>query len=466
MNIKKTLVGVLIVIISFSMIGCTSSYEDTGFYFEDESGESTLKFKGTFRIKSETTDLVNFTQDSESSSISDLILKRYRDVADKYGCAISVDAVQPGTIHTNMMTSAATSGSYADIVELSASEIYDLYRGGFLSALESMSGFDVTDPKWGSDGAKESMTMSDGKLYGFTDGFWVLPFPSVSGVVLYNHDLINGTALKSPYEYYEQENWTWDAFEKLCVSLTVNVSDDYDGGQYAFATPSTTYPAFVHAAIYSNGGDRVVTEPDQSLVCGYNDMKVTEALDWVYKLVHEDAVSYDLRETSTIPAEILAFINSTTVFLITESDTAFNDNENYPLSEIESLRMISFPQGPKFNKTTTAFYSEKNKYFAASKGIDKKSAGHIISDIFEPLDGDDAESWKRWIQHNCFIYEEDFDIFYDMIAGARTDNSLLTTEANLTIEDFFIGVINGRKTSNEAVQQLEHAVTGILSLGN
>ena len=82
--------------------------------------------------------------------------------------------------------------------------------------------------------------------------------------------------------------------------------------------------------------------------------------------------------------------------------------------------------------------------------------------MFEPLEDEDTDGWKDYIERNFFFHEEDFEFYLKMIKNAKTDFSVLTTKTNLTVDDLFGAVIDGIKTPKEATEQLVPVIEGLL----
>lgn len=429
--------------------------------YTDQVETKSGTFSGTFRIKTEATDSLTLDPDSSVSSVrSEAMKKRYEDVEKMFGCTIDARQVKPGSITSTMMASTAAARTFADIFQLSAGNIYDMYKGGYLTYAQNLEEFDISEGKWGFDGQKEMMTFRKGETYGFRNIYWSTPLPSVSGVLYYNSRIISQNVMPSPTELYENEEWNWDHFSDICIGVTNYIADRQ--GTFAFVTPSAEYPAIIHAAVSSNGGQRLSYDEMTGFKCEYMNWNTIDALKWLGELVRENKITYDIDGSASETPDVEAFVNFYTVFLVSDSYVGFSDSEMFPMFVFgDDFRWIEFPAGPSFKGKTTAYYSASDQFIAISNTVDTGIAGKIINALFEPLDGEDETSWKDYIERNFFFYTEDYTMFEKMITNAQTDWSILTSKTNLAEDDIFAAVIDGVKTPKEATEQIVPVIEGL-----
>ena len=418
-------------------------------------------FSGVFRIKTEASESLTLDPDSSVSSVSgDAIRERYEEVEKLFNCTIEARQVKTGNIASTMMASTAAARNYADIFQMSASGIYDMYKGGYLTYAQNLDEFDVNDEKWGFEGHKSMMTFRDGETYGFRNQYWAAPLPSVSGVLYYNSGILDENVQPLPAELYEQDEWTWDAFADICNSVTHHVSDRQ--GTFAFVTPTADFPEIIHAAINSNGGRRLSYDSVTGYKCEYMNWNTINALQWLGELVRNNKITYDPENSVSERADVEAFVNFYTAFLVSDSSVGFSEDEMFPLYTFEeNFRWTEFPKGPMFEGKTTAYYSTTDQFLAISNTVDIGITGKILNALFEPLGGEDENGWKEYIERNFFFFSEDYERYENMIKNAVSDDSLLTMKTNLSENDVFAAVIDGVKTPKEATEQLISVIEGL-----
>ena len=96
----------------------------------------------------------------------------------------------------------------------------------------------------------------NGKQYG-------LPKDLNTYVTFYNEDLFKEAGQKTPMEYYQEGNWTWDTYAQLAQALTKRDGDRVT--QFGSAYP-TIGGWYYSAWIFSNGGKILNDDRTQSAV--------------------------------------------------------------------------------------------------------------------------------------------------------------------------------------------------------
>ena len=459
---KKILLTLLVSALMFSAASCGGG--NAPIVDKDETLDVELEqnIGGTFLIKTESTRSLSLAPEASDDIRQDIINYRYKEVSAKYNCAVSAVIVPEGELLKNLAASASVTDTYADVFQLPAGDIYNLYKGGYLTSLQDVKGIDPADEKWGFENQKAMMTFGDGKTYGFRNTYWSAPLQDLSGVLFYNEALITKNMQANPYELYESRTWNWSAFETICKGVTQTVGDLQS--TYGFMVPTASYPDFIHAAIYSNGGQRLKTTDTGAYTCGYNDSKTIEALEWVRDLVNVEKVCYVPGALDLVQnVDVMSFTDGYTAFLVSGSYTGFYNGNGYPISVLgEGFRWIEFPRGESFKGNSSAYYTKDDMFIALSSSFDTENKGVILNAIFEPLGDETTESWKDYLSTNYFFYEEDSQLFFDMLMNSVSDYSILTRNSNESIDDVFEAVINGKKTPKEAVEMLSPVVSGLL----
>ena len=399
---------------------------------------------------------------------SDMLKQHYAEIEEKYSCTIELNTTYKKTIVEELIAGNAASVNNIDLVETSLDAVYSLYKGDYLTALQDIPNVDVSSEKWGLTAQKDALTFANGKTYGFF-GLWMgVPFPSVSNMLLYNGDLIDRNNVVDPLESYEKDDWTWNTFRDVAMTVTNNVSQSQSQSTYAFATPNSKYFSFIDAAIYSNGGERIASSSGSKLVSGYNSDNVVDALLWVRDLVLTDKVSYDLNmNADNDKLDILALTNFNTVFLATSSHVGAIDASEYPLNALGlNLRWVSFPAGRKVDPTfQTTAYGTKDRFCAVVTNGAKNVADSsvILNSIFDPMGDENENSWKEAINQRYFSSDDYFENYVDLLSKSKNDDSMIFYTINPSINEVLAGVVSGQKSGIQAVQEIESVVNSLLS---
>jgi|GEM_PF-2457195 len=127
----------------------------------------------------------------------------------------------------------------------------------------------------------------DGKQYG-------IPGDLNTWVVFYNEDLFANAGLKTPWEYYQEGNWTWETYLELAKKLTIKEGNRYVqfGSTYPWIN-GWSYSAWV----FSNGGTYLNEDMTKSTVTDPKTVaafKYTTELANLYQVAPSDLIGGDL----------------------------------------------------------------------------------------------------------------------------------------------------------------------------
>ena len=143
--------------------------------------------------------------------------------------------------------------------------------------------------------------------------------------VHYNQTLFDNAGEKSPIEYYNEGNWTFDNFFKIVKNMT----------QGDIAGLTVAYNRLVPAAIVANGGS-IVTYTDAGAEISLNTPNTKEALEWANK------VMASIKMDSSSIAD--PYYNGTAAMMVERFNTINTAKAKAPNYE---FGWIPFPTGPK-----------------------------------------------------------------------------------------------------------------------
>jgi len=396
--------------------------------------------------------------------IGDRLLAHYDAVAKQFSCSIVTEDMLSSKISTRISANAAANIKFADLVQTDAVTVSRLYKANYLTALEDIPAIDAESEKWGLASQREFMTFN-GKSYGFY-GLWLgASFPTVSGVTLYNRDMLDEYNIEDPMELYEKGDWTWSSFLNIAKRVTLDTGDD--SGTYAMASPNAAYPDFITSAIASNGGTRYVYSEEGIPSCGYNDYPTLDALTWVRSLVSEYSLAYPLKMNyDNGYLDVLAFTNGRTAFLVTNSYVGICAEPDYPLETFEdACGWLPFPIGPSAEEGTSSSYFGENDTFCAVAVTDTQSiynGAPILNALFECMEGDSPDAWKTAMYDNYFFDEASFNVYLELLASARDIGEITEPSLNSAISSRFADVVSGVESVAKAVEEIESAVNAYI----
>ena len=112
-------------------------------------------------------------------------------------------------------------------------------------------------------------TSSNGKHYvAVPNGMW-------STVIWYNKTLFNKWGVKTPAEYYDENAWTWDNFEKAACEMTGN-------GVWGYATQNAD------TLVRSQPTGFVSKDKNGKMYISWNSPEVMNALQKTYDMIYKD----------------------------------------------------------------------------------------------------------------------------------------------------------------------------------
>ncbi len=157
--------------------------------------------------------------------INDTIFKRNQTVEENFNVNITAATGSAGSLVKTSVT--AGDGAY-DLAWAHVNDMSGLSLGGYLANYYDVPHIDLHG-EWWNQLATESLTLN-GKCFLQMN---YIPFTGVmlSHVLFFNMDMVNEYGLTSPYQYVNENNWTFDTFRTMVE--TVSVDENGDGVQDA-----------------------------------------------------------------------------------------------------------------------------------------------------------------------------------------------------------------------------------------
>jgi ABC-type glycerol-3-phosphate transport system substrate-binding protein len=302
----------------------------------------------------------------------------------------------------------------------------------------------------------DTVTYGD-DIVGVNSGYWGIPIPSFDGVLYINNKILSEAQQPHPHELDEQGLWNWKNFQAIAEAVTQQISEDRSIIAMQLSDAANI------AAIYSNGGRFSYIDSDGKYKVMFNDNKVYEAIEWMKELADKKIVQTTTAKNFTNDKNIAFCV------MPVWWGYRFNDVENWPINAFEpgGFSWAQFPVGPNGDshdaKAGGAVLQGRFITLTAEGVHDSKILGQIIDDIFEPLDGENTESWKNDFKHSYFFNESEFiknktdysfDKYEGMLENANRDGIMLMEDMRGTITNAISAAVKGLKTPTEALEAL------------
>ena len=422
----KRLILLLVIILSFSIIGCgkdnVTGLED----IPEEPQNNAIDLDGYEFIFGVCYDFQNpigiqpYFPLEGTSQQGDAMLSRYKEIENMYNCSIVEKQINEYSYQQEILQAAAIAEKYSDILVSFVESTYKAYRADLLQSYSGSDYIDLSSSKWGTPLALELMTFDGENCYGVQPDLWPISErgAGIYGPVLFNPDVIKEYQQPNPYELQESGIWNWDNFEKIAVACTedsTNVEDIHYG-------ITSQHDDFGIMAIYSNNG-RFVKEQDGRYVYGYTDPAAVDALVWMQDLMFNKKVI----GTSTTDwwGGMKIFSNGRSAFHVGRSffgltiPTGTEEDNKFPSAMLKNgYGWIPFPYGPNSNADDwSSIIDCVERFFVIPINTDSDIVMRIMDDMFEPIVN--VPDWKQYYRRSLFFEEQGFTNFNNMLDNAQ-----------------------------------------------
>ena len=315
---------------------------------------------------------------TEGTDRADMVLARIAEIEEDYSCTLTFSYNEHTDGVKDLFAAAAVLRHVADmVVSENLHNIYDLVSEGLVYDILEVNdiigyGKDTFDI-YGEPEYLEAY-MYQGGLYAV--GFFAHPgYQLHKGIyVLADTDLVSEYGGVDIREVYENEAWTWTAFENLVVNCTQR-----EEGNVKIYGAAFTAESFIKQAMGSNGYSAVIKDTNGRYVSGSSSANVVNALDWCRKIMTEysDNVLFEPENDY-----IQRFVDSG-VALISLSGRGVANKLCY---KKDNFAVLPFPTGPM------GTYGEYEGELSAFQGIsiynytdEPESVAHIIKAYCQPF---------------------------------------------------------------------------------
>lgn len=388
----------------------------------------------------------------------DALISRIKEIEGKYDCTITADLPNgEKNRRTPDVNLELMAGTFEYDIVLDEYESDDFKSGLFYSLNDLTDYIDWTDAeKFGS------RNLLEGGMYnGEPHVVYPIQWPGFEGVGIavaaYNRDLFKQNQLTDPHEFYEQQNWTYDTFEKEFISkIEISNTGDKSTKMYAFQTDE---PDFYQCLIYSNNVQFIEKNSDGSLSAVPYPQSFVNAMTWGQNLIknYGDIILYDSDTYKNIEfTSGYVFMTFAPTVAVTTGSIAYNENGNFDSG------IMPLPAGPD------ATYGEWGQCIQGTYGFTipitskhAEAAAKIIDALCEPLTGFED---KRDFYDITFTDETDIEIYLQLGAHTRYDYTHVGDKGlgRLVGENFGDIVTSQSKSLTEGMERYRHIMTELI----
>ena len=303
----------------------------------------------------------------------DAYIKRLADAEDKFKCDIIIgEDLGEYNLDLDLMA-----GAYS--IDIVISGLTGLVNNNNLYPIDFNGVIDPLAPKYGGVRALEP-AMKNGVCYGVAPTMWPGFEPATGFILAYNRTMFKENNITDLHEYYENEIWTYDTFEKEYVAKT-DLKDSEGNVIDVFSTDSTDYYLCLFA---SNDVKYVRVNGDGSLSADPASQSLRNALTWGQNLFKNYGYKLD-NDVST--HEQTEYRQQQTLCTVAYNSQIITGNIAYNELAVFETGVMPFPCGP--DATYGEWGQALDEVYGFGIPITAKSpeaATRIIDYISEPFE--------------------------------------------------------------------------------
>jgi len=205
-------------------------------------------------------------------------------------------------------------------------------------------------------------------------------------VMWYNNTLFEEMGEKTPLDYYNENNWTWDTYRELSMKMTQDLTGNGVPDIWGTFLNSTT------AFVYSTGIDFVSLNEDGTAVNNMKDARVARAMQFYVDMIIKDKCA------ATGEGDRDMFVNGQVAML--QGGIWYRTPFKEMIKNGE-VNFVPFPRDPQMDKyyigegfgSWQLAKGSKNPFGAAA--LMSGSRYNVLNSAYENRATNDDESWLR-----------------------------------------------------------------------
>ncbi len=394
---------------------------------------------------------------------SDMLLEHYDRVGKKFNISIVTDGSE--TIKDDITIKSSTGDKYADIIDDGLSTILEIYNSDILMELTQVIDYsELTSGKYGTETQISAATLkrnTGDEHFGFVAAYWGIPTPKFANAGYFNPDFISIYNLPNPYELIENNDWTWDVFEDMCIAVQsegLDPADDSDDTYGIAEDPDQNYVS--KAAFNSNDANLVQYNEDSDLYeFSLDAPNVVETMEWLQDLYNNGGLKLisGLTGNDSIGNVVNNFIEGRSMFMVEHTYHGTTDRESLAYRAGFEFSWMPFPKGPSaIEYNYGASVSGADRFFGIPAiGADEDILRVVIPELFSQFEGLEPHEWRDYFSIGMFFSDESQDWFFKMYDNVTNNYDYLTGFFN---SSYSARTIDGDKSIAEILQS--YAVMG------
>lgn len=310
--------------------------------------------------------------------------------------------------------------------------------------------------KFGPKTAQEG-SMYNGKVYALSPVQWPGFEPMGAHLIAYNRDLFRTYGLTDLHEYYENEVWTYDTFEKEFFEK-VDIKDSEGNPIKLFLThESNLYQALIH----SNQVKFIKKRDDGTLAADPYSGSFVNAMVWGEKLVDTYRKKINFEDTFDIESYRYGYnltaLTYTAAF--TTGNIAYNDLGNFESG------IMPFPCGPdatygEWTSCVVHIYG----FMIPITSVNVEATATVLNKLAEPFEEFGGQAGLLdYYKSNIFMNDLDAEIYVEVSKNTSYTYSNVADQSGAKVrQQFQDALYESTETMSYAMEKYRNKLTELI----
>lgn len=332
---------------------------------------------------------------SKNANVYDPILEAIPYFEERYGGKVNVIYSAWGDM-LNTVTALQQSDDAPDLFEVYDETMYSVILSGVAQPLDSY----TSDLDY-------SYYDVDKELFSWKGSTYAIPLKPYAFYIMFNRDLFDLEGLDAPDTMFQNGEWNWTTFRKVCKQLTKSV--DGEISQVAYGSWEDTILSFM----YANGGSLLNVDTETGVVTpNLNSVAVQNTLSYLVEL--KDAFVYGNDMWGWFDNGNMAMIRG----------------HEFPVDFPFEVGMVPFPTGDDYDGKNLVVYPQAMAVPTGAKNPEGAVAFMRIVNELQQAVGDQKEANRIGQENYDMIYADDVKLVYAYDKGLNDIGFVIASIVN------------------------------------
>ena len=243
--------------------------------------------------------------EQDGDVVNDAIFDRNRIVEEKYNVVIEQFDLSTSSVTLELINSTVMSGdpTYSMFTGQMFRMVPSATAGNFVN-LHDVPYLDLSYDFWDQNAIEQLSIMN--KLYSVTGDIHLGSFDA-TWMLFFDKQLAADNNLKSPYDYVDENKWTFETFAQLSENITKDLDGDGvfgDNDMWGFSTHASSCTALILAA----GATFTEKTSDGTLKLAMDSEKFISAYEKMLGIIYDNNTTYESKSRGTLSKNLQATV--------------------------------------------------------------------------------------------------------------------------------------------------------------